>query len=505
MAEREPLGSPLGFRANDFEVSLRDIDPPMPKRTSASPFVREEPEADRAPAPVRKLDPGNPDVAVAKRPVSIPPPAEAAVLQQRAVTPRRFGRLSASAVAATRPEEDRADSMPQLGGRFESRVVHTPEEGAMISPRGRSAPVTRFGRLQAPSAPELALDDPEHYSHYEAYTQLSQAAISRQTRELQQLQEEEQHRRQRVRGHSAPVLKPDILQAAAKPADARAATVPHRAGEDGAGAQVGEGEGEGAGEGAHYARSSEMSSSGRKSGDSKKSSGSSGFLASLFGFMGRRDANNKTPTDDATAPAAGATRGRSAPVSRPPGAHNAAPQEASNDQHTHLHKGRPVPKSAPLSRDGGSGAPALAAPQPTSQTATSHTSRSLGGGFTPQPPAAPNQKHAPRPVPGSRGDSTGSRPVSSLSPTIEEGAGDVEGGGLGEAGSEAGAAVEAAGALVPRGEIEAPLGDMGWELFELARMGELEGLQSVVLSLSVVGKGQDVVAMRDGSGMQNKP
>jgi hypothetical protein len=81
----------------------------------------------------------------------------------------------------------------------------------------------------------------------------------------------------------------------------------------------------------------------------------------------------------------------------------------------------------------------------------------------------------------------------------------VEGGGLGEAGSEAGAAVEAAGALVPRGEIEAPLGDMGWELFELARMGELEGLQSVVLSLSVVGKGQDVVAMRDGSGMQNKP
>ena len=45
------------------------------------------------------------------------------------------------------------------------------------------------------------------------------------------------------------------------------------------------------------------------------------------------------------------------------------------------------------------------------------------------------------------------------------------------------------------------LGDAGRELFELVKMGELQGVQNVVLTLSLQGKANDVVSMRDEDGM----
>ena len=47
----------------------------------------------------------------------------------------------------------------------------------------------------------------------------------------------------------------------------------------------------------------------------------------------------------------------------------------------------------------------------------------------------------------------------------------------------------------------AGIGSAARELFELAKMGDLEGLQSLVLALSLGGKGNDVVTLRDPQGM----
>jgi hypothetical protein len=223
----------------------------------------------------------------------------------------------------------------------------------------------------------------------------------------------------------------------------------------------------------------------------KKSTGS-GFFASLFGFMGKGSSRNKTPTDSDTG--SKAVRGRSAPLAGPRGADEGAAQ----DQRTQAYNGRPVPKSAPLLRDGGLDAAAAGLVGPPFPV---HTPISSGGMLTPHPPTTPSDGHAPRPVPVSRGVSAAaSRPPSSLPPTIQENAGLLEGDGQGE---EEDSEVQGDIAGMP-GQAEpetAGVGDLGWELFQLAKMGEIEGLQSVVLSLSVVGKAHDVVAMRDQDGM----
>jgi len=67
------------------------------------------------------------------RALSVPLPAVAAEQKQRLTTPRRLGRLSASAVAATEPPEQGQDGMPTKQREQEHAQNSSGSSGARLA------------------------------------------------------------------------------------------------------------------------------------------------------------------------------------------------------------------------------------------------------------------------------------------------------------------------------------------------------------------------------------
>ena len=529
--ERQPLGSPVGFRSREFQSALQDIDPPSRVIKSASPFRRQM--GDVAPAKP-------PDVLespIAKRQLAVPAPAVAAAADLRPqITPHRFGRLSASAVATTQVEQQSAGLGTVLSPRatsasvYEARALEADALGGgepLRSPRGRSAPA--FGRVAVGEVAadahgvEAGPDDPSNYAQYTEYTQQGQQVGDGEARGTAAMSP----RGKGTRGTSAPLQRivpvPPAAQASERGHVHSAPAT--RAGVD-AHASAGGGGAEGGADDDRSVGSGGMGSTDTPS-DGKKSAGS-GFFSSLFGgLMGGR----KTSTLVA--------RGRSAPTKTAPAAaaahataDSAASRPPSQDAVTHMHRGRAVPTSAPESRrdavlmasSGNPGATRITTARTQHQSRPPSTKSQLPASHIPHPPSSPS----PRPAAlaggavrlgsgegegglgtvASSGKGSGSRAASTLSRIAElQGAG-VEGGGVGGEGEGEGA--RGAGweeeenaetldqLLQPAG---AGIGSAARELFELAKMGDLEGLQSLVLALSLGGKGNDVVTLRDPQGM----
>jgi hypothetical protein len=353
---------------------------------------------------------------------------------------------------------------------------------------------------------QAAPDDPANYAQYTEYTQQGQQVGGGGGG---------------ARGTSAPVQRnvPVVLPAAQAPERALVHSAPaNRAGVGAeaavpvAGAAAGGGGAGGADDGirVHSATGSSASS-----GNGKKSAGS-GFFSSLFGgLMGGQKA-------------ALFSRGRSAPVpavpdtaeagaSRPPAGQEAVPP---------TQRGRAGPTSAPEARRDAAGVPAmlssgvLLTASASRTNAASHSrpasskSQAAAGPRIPHPPLSPSPAvlaggtdrpgsggGGGRPVPSSAKGS-GSRATSTLSRIAEQhaaGTGGGEGGEAGGAGWEAEEDVEALQDLLQTAA--EGIGDAAWELFELAKMGDLSGLQNLVLTLSLGGKANDVVTMRDAQGL----
>ena len=358
--EREPLGSPLGFRSREFQAALEDIDPVRRVIKSASPFRR--PMGDVAPAKP-------PDVLespIAKRGLAVPSPSVAAAADDlRPVTPRRFfGRLTASAVAATQVEQQPAGlgaavGSPTSASVYDARALDADARGdgePLRSPRGRSAPASKFGRVAVGEVAadahgvEAGPDDPSNYAQYTEYTQQGQQVGYGDSRGAAAMSP-----RGNTRGTSAPLQRivpvPPAAQASERghvhSAPATRAGVDAHAAAGGGAWSVGSGVG-----------STDTPSDGEKS-------AGSGFFASLFGGLigGRKTSTLVARGRSApakTAPAAGTAHATAdSAASRPPS------QDALTHMH-HLHRGRAVPTSAPESRRDAVQLPASRIPHPPS-------------------------------------------------------------------------------------------------------------------------------------------
>ena len=125
---QESLGSPVGFRVQDFNESPDDSEPRPPRSvSSSSPFRRNEQvqlqtHMQTAPTP-----------PCAMRALSVPLPAVAADQKQRLTTPRRLGQLSASAVAATEPPEQGQDGMHTKQSEQEHAQNSSGSSGARLA------------------------------------------------------------------------------------------------------------------------------------------------------------------------------------------------------------------------------------------------------------------------------------------------------------------------------------------------------------------------------------
>ena len=515
---RLPLGSPLGFRADDFRASLDDIDPPPPVVQSASPF-RKAVAAAEVRVGERQLDPGGGESPTARRPVSKPPPAVAQ--QVPTDSPRRFGRLSASTVAASMPvahhsgpgEEVDAFARPHTRSARGSAPVPDGLEGegddAGASRRERTAPatsspVTRFGRLSlAPASPSNppAHCGPDHPVHYAQYSDFSLLGAETSLASTPQIG-----------------ARDDGLN--------RGATrlgVPSPANEEKvAMAQLGAGT-----RGWVNASGQEVHLDGRRSGPALQpaaaerehpSAGSkggrgnfSGFLSSLFGFprKGARGEEGRTPTvPERSAPGNGAPEGLD--VDEAPGGGGGEEGRAAGSA-----TGSSAARASGLQLLPSPAGVAGELPHSLSQPGSAQGGRSIGGsqrGLMPHTAASSATDGDRRPQQticrlGGRAQESGRVSVGNgtgagVWEDLEEGGGEERGMldvlAPGTARMEAGLQVRSPLLHVDHGAL---LGGAEKELFALAQLGDLAGIQNAILALSLADKGGAVMTAVDSEGL----
>jgi len=275
----------VALAARDYQASLKDI-------ISSNPEKRRQPEYEEVRRQIHQEQEAQVlEKEIPARSLTVPLPAVAAELQQREVNPRRFGCLSASAVRATTLPEALLHS-PRSPRAFSVHPARREVEAAEVqvqSPRGTSAPATRFGRVSiaapalAQSLPESTPDDSAHYEQCTEFNQLQTA----------QQQRAEVHSASREGGPritSAPVHNTNVPQSGWERESAHSAPKARTAADVTATVATQSQEGvaahaEGVDEEAHS--------------HGKKSSGS-GFFSALFGFMGggaRKDSGLGSASD----------------------------------------------------------------------------------------------------------------------------------------------------------------------------------------------------------------
>jgi len=319
----------VALAARDYQASLKDIAPPPPRITSSNPEKRRQLEYEEVRRQIHEEQARVLEKGIPARSLTVPPPAVAAELQQREVNPRRFGRLSASAVRATTLPEALPHS-PRSPRAFSAHPARREVEAAEVqvqSPRRTSAPATRFGRVSI-AAPALAQSLPESTrddsAHYEQYTEFNQLQIAQQQRA-------EVHSASREGGPritSAPVHNTNVPQSGWERESAHSAPNARTAADVTAAVATQSQEGVAA----HAEGGDNQTSIEKARNDGKKSSGS-GFFSALFGFMG-----GGARKDSVLGSASDVVRGRS-------GATNCNSLQCNIPQHTATHC-NPLPHAA---------------------------------------------------------------------------------------------------------------------------------------------------------------